>query len=448
MKKKSLFLFRRDLRMEDNLGLTQALINSEIVIPCFIYDPVLLKNPNIGNFRWSFLNQSLKDLDYNLKSKKSTLQIFVGNPSKVIENIILQNKIDSVFCNIDFSEYSKKRDEKILQICRKYKVQFNQYLDFLLHNPNEIKTNEGSPYLVYTHFFKKAKQYPIRKILKNNHNNYFQESISYQKIRQSIKIDNGILGGREEGLRILKNLRNFQNYLNSKDFPIHNTTMISPHIKFGNISVREVFNAVRDKLGAHHSLINQIYWREFFNHIFYHYPDSQYKSFKKKYRNIVWAKNKKHFNFWKIGKTGFPIVDAGMRELNSTGFMHNRIRMIAASFLTKDLHIDWVWGERYFSQKLVDYDVAVNIGNWQWVASTGCDSVPYFRVFNPWRQQEKFDQECTYIKKWIPELSDLSPYQIHNLWKTRPSELNYPIPIVEHQIESIKSKEIFKKISD
>jgi len=448
MNKKSLFLFRRDLRLEDNLGLIQALMNSETVIPGFIYDKNLLKNKNIGDFRWNFLNQCLDDLDLELKSKKGQLQIFTGSPSKVVEAIISNHQIDSVFCNIDFSEYAKKRDRKISEVCKRNGVQFNMFLDFLLHNPNEIKTNENSPYLVYSHFLKKARQYPIRKILKNNLNNYYRNSISDQKIQQPTKINNVSHGGRKEGLKILKNLEEFRDYSKIRDFPNLNTTKISAHNKFGTISIREFFNAVTDTLGISHELIRQIYWREFFNYVLYHFPYTNKTSFKEKFRKIEWSKNKNHFVSWKTGQTGFPIVDAGMRELNATGFMHNRIRMICASFLTKDLHLDWRWGERYFSQVLIDYDAAVNIGNWQWSASTGCDSVPYFRIFNPWRQQEKFDGQCSYIKKWIPELRNLCPNQIHNLWKTRPSELKYPLPIVEHQMESIKAKEIFKMVRD
>jgi len=445
MNNKSLFLFRRDLRLEDNLGLIQSLINSDTVIPCFIYDVSLIENPNIENFRWDFLNQCLVDLDDQLKSKKSTLQIFTGSPEKIIEEIIIHHQIDSVFCNIDFSEYSQNRDKKISQICNKYGIKFSGYLDFLLHNPNEIKTNEGKPYLIYSHFIKKAMQYPVRKILKNEYNNYYKKSISSEKIKESAKSDGAILGGRSEGLKILKNLIDFQGYLGDRDFPSRSTTKISPHSKFGTISIRETYHSIQNELGNHHALINQIYWREFFHYILFHYPKSRNMSFKEKFRKISWSKNIGKFNSWKKGQTGFPIVDAGMRELNSTGFMHNRLRMVTASFLTKDLHIDWKMGERYFSKKLVDYDPAVNIGNWQWAASIGCDAVPYFRIFNPWRQQEKFDQQCIYIKKWIPELCDLSPYQIHNLWKTRPPELKYPLPMVDHHIESVKAKEIFKK---
>ncbi len=446
MNKKTLFLFRRDLRLDDNTGLIQSLINSETVIPCFIYDINLIKNSKVQNYRWDFLNQSLNDLNDQLELKKSNLQIFIGNPSEIIKKIICDQKIDSVFCNIDFSEYSKKRDEKIFNVCQKHDVSFHGYLDFLLLNPNEIKTNELKPYTIYSHFFKKAKQYPIRKILKNSFHNYSNEPISDEKIQKSSIKDIKIPGGRHEGLKILKNLKNFKNYSNSRDFPSQETTKISPHNKFGTVSIREVIFEIQNTLGKDHVLINQIYWREFFNHILFHFPYSRNKSFKKKFENISWSKDQNKFQAWKDAQTGFPIIDAGMRELNSTGFMHNRLRMIVASFLTKDLHIDWRLGERYFADKLIDYDPAVNNGNWQWAASTGCDAVPYFRIFNPWRQQEKFDQKCTYIKNWIPELQEFSPKQIHNFWKVHPTESDYPKPIVDHKEEAKKSKEIFQKV--
>ena len=446
MNKKSLFLFRRDLRLEDNTGLIQSLANSEEVIPCFIYDSNLLKNSKLQKHRWDFLNQSLRDLNVHLKSKKSPLQIFTGNPSEIIRKIISNQEIDSVFCNIDFSEYSKNRDKRIFEVCQKYGVSFNGYLDYLLLNPNEIKTNDLKPYTIYSHFLKKAKQYPIRKILKNSFHNYSNESISDEEIKELTTDDIKIPGGRQEGLKILKNLKNFQNYSNIRDFPSQDTTQISPHNKFGTISIREVIFEIQNTLGKDHVLINQIYWREFFNHILFHFPHVSAKSFKKRFEKISWSKDKVKLQAWKNAKTGFPIVDAGMRELNSTGFMHNRVRMIVASFLTKDLHIDWRLGERYFAEKLIDYDPAVNNGNWQWAASTGCDAVPYFRIFNPWRQQERFDQKCIYIKNWIPELEDFSPKQIHNFWRFHPEGLEYPKPILDHSEEAKKSKKIFQNV--
>ncbi|MDH3276994.1 MAG: DNA photolyase family protein [Nitrosopumilus sp.] len=443
--KKSLFIFRRDLRLEDNTGLILALQKSEKVIPCFIYDTTLAKKFSKSSFRWNFLNQSLIDLDLELRKNKTALQVFQGIPSGIVQKIIFNEEVDAIFVNADFSNYSKKRDKEISEICKKNNVDFNSHLDFVLHNPNEIKTNDGKPYTIYSHFFKKARQSPVRKIIKNSKNNYKMNTVS-DKIIQKVEIENYLIpGGRKNGLKILYNLEKFKNYDKDRNYPgSDSTTKLSAHNKFGTISIREVFHAIQDQLGFDHTLMREIYWREFFNYILFHFPESNRRSFKTRFRKIPWSRSQIKFNAWCNGKTGFPIVDAGMKELNNTGFLHNRVRMIVASFLTKDLHIHWKWGERFFSKKLIDYDPAVNAGNWQWTASTGCDAVPYFRIFNPWLQQEKFDANCIYIKKWIPELAGISPKIIHNLWKSFPKDLKYTKPILNHKVESQKAKEIFK----
>ena len=445
MYKKSLFIFRRDLRLEDNIGLIESLQNSIEVIPCFIYDENLINNLKDSKFRWNFLNESLTDLDVELKKKGTRLQLLEGKPEKVIEKIIKKHKVEAIFLNTDFTNYSQKRDEKIYQTCKKNEVSFHSTLDFLLHNPNEIKTNEGSPYTIYSFFYKKANQTTIRKISKNIKKNYSKEIISDIKIKNSKVKNNEILGGRKEALKIVRNLDNFRDYDKIRDFPgLNQTTMLSAHNKFGTISIREIHNQIKEILGSDHTIMGEIYWREFFSYILFHFPHAQKTSFRQKFQKIPWSKSKESFRKWSEGKTGFPIVDAGMRQLNKTGFMHNRVRMIVASFLTKDLHIDWRLGERYFAEKLIDYDPAVNSGNWQWAASTGCDSVPYFRIFNPWRQQERFDSNCDYIKKWIPELEEIDPKNIHNFWKEFPKNIEYPKPMLVHKIEAEKTKLIFK----
>ena len=451
--KKSLFVFRRDLRLEDNTGLIHALKTSETIIPCFIYDDFILKKFKDSTFRLDFLNESLRELDLELKKKNSSLQMFEGNPSKVIEDLITENNhtIDAVFLNVDFTSYSRSRDAEIHSICKKNNVNFYQILDFLLHNPNDIKTNNHDcPYTVYSFFNKKARQYHVRKIQRNYGKNYSDKITSKTNIRDNISTKNlKTSGGRKAGMNILKNLDKFRDYKNTRDFPEFDgaTTKLAPHNKFGTVSIREVYHAIRDTLGPNHTLINEIYWREFFSYISFHFPWTCKKSFQKRFQNIPWSQDKEKFHIWTQGMTGFPIVDAGMRQLNNTGFMHNRVRMIVASFLTKDLHIDWRWGEQYFAEKLVDYDPAVNVGNWQWAASTGCDAVPYFRIFNPWIQQQKFDPDCFYIKRWIPELEELTPKQIHNLWNNFPDgdDVTYVKPILDHKAESQKTKEMFKE---
>ena len=445
MYEKSIFLFHRDLRIEDNIGLIDALNNSKEVIPCFIYDSNLIKKLKDAKFRWNFLNESLSDLDENFKKKGIRLQIVEGIPEKSLEKIIKKHEIESIFSNTDFSNYSQKRDEKIYQMCKKNKITFHSSLDFLLHNPHDIKTNEDSPYTIYSFFYKKAKIFPTRKVTKNTKKNYSNEIISNSSIIKPKIRNSEIKGGRKEALKILKNLENFTDYDKVRDFPgLNQTTLLSAHNKLGTISIREIYTQIKEILGTDHTIMREIYWREFFNYILFHFPHVEKKSFKQKFQDIPWKNSEESLKKWKEGQTGFPIVDAGMRQLNLTGFMHNRVRMIVASFLTKDLHIDWKLGERYFAEKLIDYDTAVNSGNWQWAASTGCDSVPYFRIFNPWRQQERFDLNCNYIKKWIPELEKIEPKDIHNLWKNFPLNLKYPKPMVVHKNEAEITKEIFK----
>jgi deoxyribodipyrimidine photo-lyase len=445
MYKKTLFIFRRDLRIEDNIGLIESLQNSKEVIPCFIYDENIIKKLKDSEFRWSFLNESLVELDKELKKKGASLQILEGKPEKIIDKIIKKHNLDAIFLNTDFTNYAQRRDEKIFQVCKKNKISFHSTLDFLLHNPNEIKTNEGSPYTIYSFFYKKARQFPIKKIVKNIQKNYSKEIISDEQIKKSKIKNNEIIGGRKEALKILRDLDKFRDYDKVRDFPgLNQTTMLSAHNKFGTVSVREVHKEIKEVLGSDHTIMGEIYWREFFSHILFHFPYAQKTTFRKKFQKIPWSKSKESFKKWCEGNTGFPIVDAGMRQLNQTGFMHNRVRMVVASFLTKDLHMDWRLGEKYFEEKLIDHDPAVNSGNWQWAASTGCDSVPYFRIFNPWRQQERFDLNCDYIKKWVPELEKIEPKVIHKLWEKFPTNLEYPKPMLTHKIEAEKTKLIFK----
>ena len=454
---KSLFLFRRDLRVTDNTGLIESCRNSVQSIPCFILDPKLLKksNPKFSKFRLHFLYDCLVDLEKQLEIKESYLHIFSDSLKKIIENLIGLLNINAVFVNMDYTPFSKKRDEEIKKICRKYKIDFITTDDLLLHDIEQIKTLKGEPYKVFTSFFSKARELPVRKPQK-----YQFSNLSNQKIKSEIpisKLENHLgkneykkyfRGGRESCLQLFHNLKNLKNYDNDRNYPaINGTSTLSAHNRFGTCSIRELYHKILQDFGPTHTLITQLHWRDFFTYIMHYYPYSFSKEFNKKYQKIPWSNNKKAFSKWCEGKTGFPIVDAGMRELNETGFMHNRVRMIVASFLTKDLHIDWRWGERYFASKLIDYDPSVNIGNWQWAASTGCDTQPWFRIFNPWLQQQKFDSECTYIKKWIPELENLAPKAIHSLDKKDSENIEYPKPMVEHKSESAYTKEIFKEMS-
>jgi deoxyribodipyrimidine photo-lyase len=256
---------------------------------------------------------------------------------------------------------------------------------------------------------------------------------------------NASSSGRSQALAILNNLNHLQDYANIRDFPaLNGTSQLSAHLKFGTCSVREVFYAITKHLGSDHPLQRQLYWRDFFTHIAYHFPQVFGHAFNEKFAALKWSDNKDYFDAWCQGKTGFPIIDAGMRQLNETGDMHNRVRMIVAAFLVKDLDINWRWGERYFAQHLRDYDPCVNNGNWQWAASTGCDAQPYFRIFNPWRQQQKFDPDCQYIFRWVPELRNTPVDAIHQ-WHKLHKASDYPAPIIDHQIASEQSKEKYKK---
>ncbi len=454
---KSLFLFRRDLRLEDNTGLISALNHGGRVIPCFILDERLLDSTSIkskNNNAIQFMIESLKDLDQQLKQKNARLHLFFGRPYNIIREIIVKENIDSVHFNDDYTTFSKIRDDGIYNLCKKEDIKCFRYSDSLLINdPRSIvKPFDGKPYTVFTHFFNKAVQVSVIKQKRNIYKNYFSSHSLSQEIKHRKKEDtyNQILetynpniylqGGRSYCLKILKNIKKYQDYLHKKDFPAEEaTTGLSAHIKFGTCSIREVHCTIRESLGNDSPLLRQLYWRDFFTYIAHHFPYVFKRPFQLKYKKMKWNSDLKKFRQWCSGKTGFPIVDAGMRQLNLTGFMHNRVRLIVASFLTKDLHIDWKFGERYFAEKLVDYDPCVNNGNWQWAASTGCDAQPYFRIFNPWIQQKKFDPQCKYIKKFVPELANLPPELIHELYKNRrplEQQLNYPLPIVSHKYES------------
>lgn len=453
---KALFIFRRDLRLFDNIALLEALKLSDIVIPIFIFDPIQVSEDNQykSNNAIQFMIESLRDLDKQLKLKHGKLYKFFGKTNNIIENLFKHENIDAVFINRDYTPFSIKRDEAIYHLCNKYNIQYNSFSDLLLTEPEEILTNAGIPYSVFSAFYKKALKKVILATNKNNYLNFYNKTLSPLLQSQNDKIYKKILsknndliwvkGGRTNGLKLLRNLKKFDNYSRQKDYPIASTTNLSAHIKFGTVSIREVYHAIVKQLGQDHSLIRQLFWRDFFTHIAYDSPFIFGHAYKKKYDDLVWNYNENFFKAWREGKTGFPIIDAGMRQLNRTGFIHNRVRMLVASFLIKDLHIDWRLGEKYFAQKLVDYDPAVNNGNWQWVASTGCDSQQYFRIFNPWLQQKKFDPECKYIKKWVPELKNVETKIIHSLFKTNVLIDNYSKPIIDHAREVKLAIKMFK----
>ncbi|SFM91104.1 cryptochrome/photolyase family protein [Methanolobus profundi] len=451
--KRSLFIFRRDLRVEDNTALNLAINSSDEVVPCFIFDPRLAdeKREHFNYNAFQFLLECLDDLKEQLQSKGGSLFLFSGLPEDVILDLKNELDIDSVFFNRDYTPFSRKRDDGIERTCSAANIELITCHDALLHEPGTVLTNEGKPYKVFSQFFKKASQREITLPVMLEGGSFYSGKVDVEQsvlsnISMLVNVSIFTKGGRSHALSILQNIGNFKNYDDERNYPsINGTTGLSAHNKLGTISIREFYHYVRDELGSGHTLINELHWRDFFTHIAVAFPYVFTNAFKGKFDDLSWSDDKELFDKWCSGQTGFPIIDAGMRELNTTGYMHNRVRMIVASFLVKDLHIDWKWGERYFASKLVDYDPCVNNGNWQWAASTGADSQPYFRIFNPWTQQKRFDHDCSYIKEWIPELRDIDQKTIHSLEKgNQVPGIDYPQPVVEHSQERNAALSMFK----
>lgn len=448
----SIHLFRRDLRLDDNSALIAALEQSEKVLPVFIFDERQLENPYRGNNSFQFLINSLLELDQKLRNKGSHLYFFKGIAHEIIQQLIEIKNPDAIFFNRDYTPFSRERDEAIAETGRRNQIVTKVFADTLLNEPEQVMKDDGRPYTVFTPFMKKARHNTIPEPVYNLHANYYNENVtlpsSLNDITSLVKQHNPNLipiGGRIEGLELIEHIEKMSKYEENRNLPaIWGTSLLSAHHKFGTVSIRETYHKIVAFFGKSHPLINQLYWRDFFTHIVWHFPHVLGNAFREKYNKLSWSYNEQNFERWCKGQTGFPIVDAGMRELVHTGYMHNRVRMIVASFLTKDLHIDWRWGERFFANHLVDYDPAVNNGNWQWSASTGCDAQPYFRIFNPWNQQRRFDPECTYIKRWIPELKSFNPKQIHNIEKGDSLCKKYPLPILHHNEEVLQAKAMFK----
>lgn len=453
MHNNTLFIFRRDLRLYDNTALIDACKYSRTVIPIFIFDDKQCKNnPYFSEKAFSFMLKSLQELLMELKKYNGNLYFFVGDTASVISQITNNLSIDAIFHNIDYTPFSRKRDAKIEKIAATNNINYQAYADLLLTEPMEAVKADGSPYVKFTPFANNARKILVHKPKKFNFTNFYQKNISFanknilSKYIKEYTTNLIIKPGRKNGLQYLKDTQNLRDYANIRNIPhLNATSHLSAHNKFGTLSIREIYQQISEVLGKHHGLINELYWRDFFTHICFHFPYVLGKEFNNKYQKIKWQKNNKYFQAWCSGKTGFPIVDAGMQELNETGFMHNRLRMITASFLVKDLQIDWRLGEKYFASKLIDYDVAVNNGNWQWAASTGCDAQPYFRIFNPWLQQKKYDPACLYIKRWLPHLQSLSAEQIHNEHSVDRNQLHCK-PIVEHTQAKQITLDLYKSL--
>jgi len=425
----SIFWFRRDLRLDDNAGLYRALKGPNPVLCLFIFDKEILHLlEDKDDARVTFIYQTLEDLREALHQHGSSLLTLHDSPEKAWKKILQDYQVADVYTNHDYEPPAKKRDEAIAQLLKKHDIGFHTYKDQVIFDRDEVTKEDGKPYTVYTPYMRKwhqklkpfyLKPYPVKKYLKNllqtRHLHWPSlKDIGFEKsTRQLPGTDyEHVLAG----------------YADKRDFPaIKGTSHIGMHLRFGTVSIRELAATAN----RHHdkTWLNELVWREFFMMVLDHFPHTMDHAFRPEYDRIHWLNDEHQFEAWCQGQTGYPLVDAGMRELNATGFMHNRVRMVVASFLSKDLLIDWRWGERYFARQLLDYEMASNVGNWQWAAGSGTDAAPYFRIFNPGSQTKRFDPKMEYIKKWVPEYADFS---------------KYPQPIVDHSMARDRCLKAFK----
>ena len=446
----SIYIFRRDLRLEDNLGLQFAIKNCKNIIPIFIFTPEQIKvNEFKSDNAIQFMIESLKELDTELKNNKSKLLILQGDNIKVLNKLRKNLGITDIIFNQDYTPYAKKRDLEIEKFCDKNKINCHQIEDYLLSDIGTFLKADGNPYTIFTPFknngLKKVIDKPKKTKFKNLVNiDYKGDGYIKYKINEDILVN----GGRKNGLKQLSKLGKQKSYNKNRNELSINTSQLSAYIKFGNISIRETYWKIRNSLGVSNELIPQLFWREFYYYIANYFPQVlEGKNYNKKYDKVKWNNNKKYFQAWCEGKTGYPVVDAGMRELNKTGYMHNRARLITANFLNRILGCDWRIGEKYYASRLTDYDPSVNNGNWQWIASTGTDPKPYFqRLFNPWLQSKKFDKDCEYIKKWIPELKDIPNKEIHEWEKYSHKYDIYLQPVRDYKEGREASVKMYKAV--
>lgn len=417
MNKINVFWFRRDLRLEDNVGLYHALESEFNVLPIFIFDEEILDQlADKSDRRVDYIHQALSKINDELKEQNSCLKTFYGKPLEIFKQLIESFDIDTVFCNRDYEPQAIKRDAETADFLNKNQIKFSDYKDQVIFEKNEVVKSDNSPYTVFTPYSKKWKEIlNTQKIEKFNSNFKNFLPLKSEKILSLKEI-----GFKKTDLEFKAptlESKIIDSYDKFRDFPaLNHTTHLGIALRFGTISVRK---CVEFALKHNAIWLNELIWREFFMQILFHFPHVVKTCFKTKYENIRWRNDEKEFKRWCEGKTGYPIVDAGMRQLNETGFMHNRVRMITASFLTKHLLIDWRWGEAYFAEKLLDYELSSNNGNWQWAAGCGCDAAPYFRVFSPEAQTDKFDKDLKYIKEWLPGNYNEKPIVEHKLARKR-----------------------------
>jgi len=415
---------RRDLRLEDNTALNKALESGLQVLPLFIFDTQILDHLQRNDPRVEFIHARLKAMHELLNAQGSGILCLHGDPLAQWKVLIRICKIRKVYYNEDYEPAAIERDEGIRQFLETRNIKVHACKDQLVFAPGEVMKSDGLPYTVYTPYKKtwlaKFQAVTSRKISPGRF-------LAYRAPFPSLDV----MGFEKSGIQVPDpDLDNIQHYAEKRDFPAEDaTTRFGPHLRFGTVSIRQIIENLPPDSGV---FLSELIWREFFMQILYHYPHVVTRSFREKYDKIEWRNNKDEFTAWCRGETGYPMVDAGMRELNATGFMHNRVRMVTASFLCKHLLIDWRWGEAYFADKLLDFELSSNNGNWQWAAGTGCDAAPYFRVFNPESQQKKFDPEMKYVKKWVPEAGTS----------------HYVKPIVEHSFARQRALAAYKVIND
>uniref|UniRef100_A0A6C0JWZ2 Photolyase/cryptochrome alpha/beta domain-containing protein n=1 Tax=viral metagenome TaxID=1070528 RepID=A0A6C0JWZ2_9ZZZZ len=429
-KKTGLFLFHRDLRIHDNVGFLEACKQCSHLITCFIFTPEQVGKHNSykSENAVAFMIESLAELSKEIHLAGGELCLFYGKTNTILKDLVKTHKIDAVFFNRDYSPYAKARDESVADLCNTMHIECITSSDYYLYEPGSVKTGGGSYYKKFTPFYEAVLHIDVPKPQKASakHLACLSKCAHNSKIsvNRAIELFGGggvpgrmVEGGRANALAMLrKGLATQVHYDATRDFLKNQTTGLSAAIKFGCISIREIYHAFLAKYGRNFGLIRELIWREFFAHVLHNFPEVLHGPYQPKFRHISWrtgARAAADFKAWKEGRTGFPIVDACMRQLNNTGYMHNRGRMIVANFLVKTLLIDWRLGEQYFAQKLTDYDPASNNGNWQGISGTGVDMKPYFRDMNPWIQSAKFDADAEFIKKWVPELADVFPRDIH-----------------------------------
>ncbi|MCT2406439.1 DNA photolyase family protein [Chryseobacterium antibioticum] len=419
MSKINIFWFRRDLRLDDNAGLCHALDSGLKVLPVFIFDTGILDHlEDRSDKRVDYIHQALENISKELQTHNSGLKTYRGNPLDIFKRLVKEFEIDTVFCNRDYEPQAIKRDREVADLLEKNNVKFSDFKDQVIFEKNDILKSDQSPYTVFTPYSKKWKEHlKTIEIYETDFSN-FAAIKSYEDI---LKLED--IGFKKTEIKFTEpslDKKIIDSYQQYRDFPaMDHTTHLGIALRFGTVSVRK---CVKFALEHSETWLNELIWREFFMQILFHFPYIVNHCFKKKYEEIPWRNNEDEFKAWCEGKTGYPIVDAGMRELNETGFMHNRVRMITASFLTKHLLIDWRWGEAYFAGKLLDYDLSANNGNWQWAAGCGCDAAPYFRIFNPEEQTKKFDKDWKYIRKWLPGNYDHKPLVEHKYARERALE--------------------------